>query len=107
MTHVAVIALLSAGCACEVVCVIGVLWMRSGFDQLHFSGAATTLGLALIGVAVVLQGFHSLSGTIDCVVALALTFFLAPVMAMATARAGRRMEYDTLDPIGHEFDQQP
>ncbi len=107
MTHDAVIALLIAGCACQIVCVAGVLWMRSGFDQLHFSGAAGTLGVLFIGVAVVLQGFSSLSGTIDCVVALALTFFLGPVMATATARAARRMRYDTLEPRQQEFEQQP
>ena len=107
MTHDAVTALLIVGCACQVVCVVGVLWMRSGFDQLHFSGAASTLGPLFIAVAVVLQGFSSLSGTIDCVVALGLTFFLAPVMATATARAGRRMQYDTLEPLEQEFGQQP
>lgn len=107
MTHDAVVALLVAGCLCQAVCVAGVLWMRSGFDQLHFSGAASTVGPLLLGVAVVLQGFDSLSGTIDCVVALALTFVLGPVMATATARAGRRMRFDTLDPLEREFEQQP
>lgn len=107
MSHDAVIALLVAGCACQMICVAGVLWMRSGFDQLHYSGAASTLGPLLIGVAVVLQGFNSVSGTIDCVAALAITAILGPVMVMATARAGRRMRYDTLEPLEQEFQQQP
>ena len=101
------IALLVAGCACQMICVAGVLWMRSGFDQLHFAGAASTLGPALIGVAVILQGFDSVSGTIDCVAALVISCVLGPVIVMATARAGRRMRYDTLDPLEQEFRQQP
>lgn len=107
MSHDAVVALLIAGCACELICVAGTLWMRSGFDQLHFSGAASTVGLLFFAVAVGLQGFDSVSGTIDCVVALALTFFLAPVMVTATARAGRRMRFDALKPLEQEFEQQP
>ena len=107
MTHEAVVALLIAGCVCEAVCVIGTLWMRSGFDQLHYSGAASTVGLLFFAVAVGLQGFSSVSGTIDCVVALGLTFLLGPVMVTATARAGRRMRFDTLEPLRQEFEQQP
>lgn len=102
-----VAALLAAGCLCQAICVVGVLWMRSGFDQLHYSGAATTIGPVLFGVAVVLQGFDSLSGTIDCVVALALLIGLGPVTATATARAGRRMRFDTLEPLERELGQQP
>lgn len=107
MSHDIVIALLVFGCACELIGVTGVLWMRQGFDQLHFAGAASTVGVLAIGVAVVVQGFSSLSGTIDCVVALALTFLLNPVMAMATARAGRRLRYESLEPTPEEFEQQP
>lgn len=107
MSHAAVTALLVFGAACEVVCVAGTLWMRQGFDQLHFTGAASTVGVLAFGVAVVLQGFSSLSGTIECVVALALTFLINPVMATATARAGRRLRYETLEARPEEFEQQP
>lgn len=107
MRHDAVVALLVFGCLCEVVCVAGVLWMRSGFDQLHFAGAASTVGLLAFGVAVGLTGFSSPAGTIDCLVALALTFLLAPVMISATGRAGRRMRYDDVKPRIQEYEQQP
>lgn len=107
MSHDIVVSLLVFGCACEMIGVTGVLWMRQGFDQLHFAGAASTVGVLAIGVAVVVQGFSSLSGTIDCVVALALTFLLNPVMATATARAGRRLRYESLEPTPEEFEQQP
>lgn len=107
MGHAFVIALLVFGCACQMLCVAGMLWMRGGFDQMHFAGAASTVGILAFGVAVVLQGFSTLSGTIECVVALALLFLLNPVMATATARAGRRLGYETLEPRPEEFEQQP
>ncbi|HET6963906.1 MAG TPA: monovalent cation/H(+) antiporter subunit G [Acidimicrobiales bacterium] len=107
MSHAFVVGLLVFGCACEMVCVAGMLWMRQGFDQLHFTGAASTVGVLAFGVAVVIQGFSTLSGTIECVIALALTFLLNPVMATATARAGRRLRYETLEPRPEEFEQQP
>lgn len=107
MSHDVVIALLVVGCVCETICVVGVLWFRDGFDQLHFQGASTTVGLLAFAVAVVIDGFSSLSGTIDCVVALALTFLLNPVMTSATGRAGRRMRFDTLRPKPEEFEAQP
>lgn len=102
-----VIALLSFGCLCEAVCVVGVVWFQDAFDQLHFSGAASTVGLFSFVAAVIVQGFATVSGTIDCVVALFLTFALGPVMVSATARAGRRMEFDQLEPRPEEYEQQP
>lgn len=107
MSHDAVVALLVFGCSCEVLCVAGVLWMRNGFDQLHYAGAASTVGIMAFAAAVVLQGFSSLSGTIDCVAALGLTFLINPVMTTALARAGRRIHYETLEPRPEEFEQQP
>lgn len=107
MKHDAALALLALCCLCQTVCVVGVLWMRDGFDQLHFSSASSTVGLFALAVAVVLTGFSSVSGTIDCLVALGLSFVLNPVMTSATARAGRRMRYGSLDPTKREFEQQP
>ena len=106
MTHGAVIGLLIAGCVCQVVCVAGVMWMRSGFDQLHYSGAASTVGLVFFGVAAALQGFDSVSGTIECLVALGLVFLLGPVMTTAPARARRRTRFAPLEPFEQEFGQQ-
>lgn len=107
MTHDAVVALLVFGCLCELVCVLGLLWMRDAFDQLHFSGASSTIGLLAVAVAVALTGFSTVSGTIDCEVALGLTFVLNPVMVSATGRAGRRMRFGSLEPMREEFEQQP
>lgn len=107
MKHDVALALLGLACLCQTVCVVGVLWMRDGFDQLHFSSASSTVGLFALAVAVALTGFSSVAGSIDCLVALALTFVLNPVMVSATARAGRRMRYESLDPTTREFEQQP
>lgn len=101
------LALLGFACLCETVCVVGVLWMRDAFDQLHFSGASSTVGLFALAAAVVLSGFSSVSGSIDCLVALTLTFILNPVMISATARMGRRVRHGSLDPTPGEFEQQP
>lgn len=107
MSHDTVVALLILGCVCELLSVAGLLWMREGFDQIHYAGAASTVGILAFGVAVVLQGFSTLSGTIECVVALGLTFLLNPVMTTATGRAGRRMRYETLEPKPEELERQP
>lgn len=102
MTKDAVWALLAFGCVCETVCVVGVLWLRDGFDQLHFAGASSTVGLFAFVAAVALQRFASAAGTIDCLAALVLTFLLNPVMVAATGRAGRRLRGDDLEPTAEE-----
>lgn len=107
MTHVAVLALLVLGCVCEMTAVAGTLWMKDGFDQLHYAGAAGTVGVIAFGAAVVVQGFPSASGVIDCVIALALLLVLGPVTVSATGRAGRRIRYGTLEPRPEEFERQP
>jgi multisubunit Na+/H+ antiporter MnhG subunit len=105
--HDAVLALLAAGSLFELICALGVVWMREGFAQLHYSAAASSVGLAAFAAAVGLTGFSSASGTVDCMVALFLTFALSPVLVAATARAGRRMRYGTLEPTAREYHQQP
>jgi multisubunit Na+/H+ antiporter MnhG subunit len=91
----------------EGICIVGVLWLRSAFDQLHFSGAASTVPLVFFAVAVGLTGFSSISGTIDCLVALALTFMINPVLVSAMGRFGRRQRFGSLQQTPAEFEQQP
>jgi multisubunit Na+/H+ antiporter MnhG subunit len=102
MSDVVAIALLALGTACELVCVAGVLWFRDGFDQLHFAGAASTVGVVAVAAAAVLTGFPTASGTIECVVALALLFVLGPVLVAATGRAGRLLRTGDLVPARSE-----
>jgi monovalent cation/proton antiporter MnhG/PhaG subunit len=86
-------ALLVMGVAAELVCCVGVWWMRDVFDRLHFSAAGTTLGPVLIGVSVVLTGFSSLSGTVQSVAAVVFLLVLNPVLTHSTARAARRLTH--------------
>lgn len=85
-------ALLVAGVAAELLCVLGVCWMRSTFDKLHFAAAASTLGPVLVAVATVLVGFSSPSATIQCAVALAAIVLLNPVLTHATGRLAWEIE---------------
>jgi multisubunit Na+/H+ antiporter MnhG subunit len=107
VTHDIALAFLAAGCACELICVAGVLWFRSGFDQLHFASAAATVGVLAIAVAVGLTGFSTPSGTIECIVALLLTFCLGPLTTSAVGRLGRHQRFGTVAPLAAEFEQQP
>lgn len=109
MTARALVAdgLISFGGLCELVCVVGFLWYRNPFDQLHYVSAASTIGIFAFAAAVVVNGLPSLSGTVECVVALALTFALSPVVTAATGRAGRRAVFGSLEPRPEEFEQQP
>ena len=101
--HVAATTLLGLGVGAEVICVVGVVWMTDGFDALHFTAAATTIGPLLVATAAVLTGFSSLSGTIECVTACVVLFLLSPVLVGATGRAGRRLDYDDVAPTAQEM----
>ena len=99
------VVLLWAGVAAELLCVLGLVWMRDAFDGLHFVGAATTIGPVLVGVAVLLTGFSSPSGTIGCGIACLVLFLLNPVLTSATGRAGRQLT-GSLTPTDDEWERQ-
>ena len=83
--------LLAVGVGLEAACVVGVVIMPTTFDRLHFVGAAATVPAFCI-LAAVLCREHLSSGGIEAVVAVAVTFFLFPVLLTATARAIHRVE---------------
>ena len=85
--------LLGLGVGAELVCCLGVLLMRSLFDRLHYSSAATTVGPVLIGAAVFVRESVS-AGGLQTIAIVALLFLLNPVVLIATARAARRVEED-------------
>lgn len=85
--------LLAAGVLAQLVCCVGVWWMRDVFDRLHYAAAGTTAGPVLIGVSVALTGFSSPSGTVQALAALAFLVVLNPLLVHATARAARRMHH--------------
>lgn len=85
--------LLGMGIVAELICVLGVCWMRDAVDKLHFVAAGSTLGPILVGAAVILTGFASASATIQSVVALAAVAVLNPVLTHATGRLAWQREY--------------
>jgi monovalent cation/proton antiporter MnhG/PhaG subunit len=85
-------ALLAFGVGCELLCVLGLLLMRNALARLHYSMAATTVGLIAIVAAVVVHESVKQAG-INAIVVGAFLFLLNPILANATARAIRRREF--------------
>jgi multisubunit Na+/H+ antiporter MnhG subunit len=91
MANVAVDVLLGFGVALELVCVAGVLVMRTTFDRLHYAAAGSTVP-AFCVLAAVLVREHLSSGGLEAIAAVGLQFLLYPVLLTATARAARRQD---------------
>jgi multisubunit Na+/H+ antiporter MnhG subunit len=87
----AVDVLLALGVAGELLCVAGVLVMRTTFDRLHYASAATTVPAFLI-LAAVLVREHVTAGGLEAIAAVALLFLLNPAVVLATAMAARRVD---------------
>jgi multisubunit Na+/H+ antiporter MnhG subunit len=83
--------LLVLGVAGELLCVAGVLVMRTTFDRLHYVAAATTVPAFLILVAALVRE-HLSAGGLEAITAVGLLFLLNPALVIATARAARRIE---------------
>jgi monovalent cation/proton antiporter MnhG/PhaG subunit len=83
--------LLGLGVLSEVLCCIGLFWMRDVLDRLHFAAAGTTVGPVLVAVAVLLTGTSSTAATVELVAALVLLLLLNPVLTHATGRAFRNL----------------
>lgn len=90
-SDLAVDVLLGLGVAAEVVCVAGVLVMRTTFDRLHYVGAATTVPALLVLVAVLVR-VHMSAGGLQAIAAVGLLFLLNPALVIATAQAARRID---------------
>jgi multisubunit Na+/H+ antiporter MnhG subunit len=87
----AVDVLLLLGVAGELLCVAGVLVMRTTFDRLHYASAATSVPAFLI-LAAVLVREHLTAGGLEAIAAVAHLFLLNPAVVLATARAVRRSD---------------
>jgi multisubunit Na+/H+ antiporter MnhG subunit len=87
----AVTVLLGLGVALELLCVAGVVVMRSTFDRLHYVAAATTVPAFLVLAAVLVREGLT-SGGLQAIAAVGLMFLLNPVLVTATARAAQRVE---------------
>jgi multisubunit Na+/H+ antiporter MnhG subunit len=87
----AVDVLLAVGVAAELLCVAGVLVMRTTLDRLHYAAAATTVPAFLVLVAALVRE-HMSAGGLQAIAAVALLFLLNPALVIATARAARRID---------------
>ena len=87
----AVDVLLGLGVAGELLCVVGVLVMRTTFDRLHYAAAATSVPAFLV-LAAVLVREHLTAGGLEAILAVALLFLLNPAVVLATAMAARRID---------------
>lgn len=83
--------LLAVGVAAEVLCVAGVLVMRTTLDRLHYAAAATGVP-ALLVLAAALVREHMSAGGIEALAAVGLLFLLNPALVLATAHAAWRIE---------------
>ena len=91
--------LLGLGVAAELLCVAVLLAMRTAYDRLHYVSAATVVGPASIGAAIVMRecvspsgGVELTSGGLEALCAALALFLLNPVLTHAIARAARLHE---------------
>lgn len=89
----AVDVLLAIGVTLELLCVTGVVVMRTTYDRLHYAAAGTTVP-AFFVLAAVLVREHLSSGGLEAISAVGLMFFLNPILLTATARAIHRLGDD-------------
>ena len=86
-----------AAVALELACCVGFVALNGAIDRLHFAGAATTLGPALIAAAVCCEeGLFTTNGLNAIAVALLLAA-LGGALTIATARAVRLRDWNTLE----------
>jgi multisubunit Na+/H+ antiporter MnhG subunit len=90
-SDLAVDVLLGLGVAGELLCVAGVLVMRTTFDRLHYASATTSVPAFLILVATLVRE-HLSAGGIEAIAAVGLLFLLNPAVLIATAVAARRID---------------
>jgi multisubunit Na+/H+ antiporter MnhG subunit len=83
--------LLALGVAGTLLCVLGVVVMRTTLDRLHYVGAVTSVPPFLI-LAAVLVRVHMSAGGLEALATVGLLFVLNPALVIATARAARRID---------------
>jgi monovalent cation/proton antiporter MnhG/PhaG subunit len=99
--NLAVDVLLAVGVISMLVCVAGVVVMRTTFDRMHYSAAGTTLPPFFFLAAVLVREGLS-AGGLEAIAAVALMFLLNPVVLTATARAARRIDVGTVESLPEE-----
>jgi monovalent cation/proton antiporter MnhG/PhaG subunit len=94
---------LFAGVLLLLACALGVLVMRSAYDRLHYASAAGW-GAALVALAILVRESWSLIADKALLTATILVV-CGPVLAHATARAGRMRERGAWNPEPPEHEQ--
>jgi len=90
-SSLAIDVLLGVGVVAELLCVAGVLVMRTTLDRLHYAAAATTVPAFLVLLATLIR-VHLSSGGLQAIAAVGLLFLVNPALVIATARAARRID---------------
>ena len=90
-SDLAVDVLLGLGVAGELLCVAGVLVMRTTFDRLHYAAATTTVPAFLV-LAAALVREQVTAGGLEAIAAVGLLFLINPAVVIATAMAARRTD---------------
>ena len=89
--------LVAVGVTAQLVSCVGLLAMRTAIDRIHYAGAGTVAGPALIAAAVcVEEGLFTTNG-LNAVLVAFLLAILGAALATATARAIRLRERGTLE----------
>ena len=89
--------LVALGVAVQLACCLGLVAMRKAIDRLHYAGAATTVGPALVAAAVcVEEGLFTTNG-LNAIAVAALLALLGAALAIGTARAIRLRDHGTLE----------
>ncbi|HYX89267.1 MAG TPA: monovalent cation/H(+) antiporter subunit G [Gaiellaceae bacterium] len=95
------------GVAVQLVCCIGLVTMRNAIDRLHYAGAATVTGPALIAAAVCFEeGLFTTNG-MNAVAVAAMLAVLGGGLSIATARAIRVRDRGTLESSPAERERAP
>ena len=85
------------GVAVELLCCVGLVAMRNAIDRIHYAGAGTVVGPALIAAAVcVEEGLFTTNG-LSAIAVAAMLALLGSASTIATARAIRLRDWGTLE----------
>ncbi len=93
--------LLAVAVTIELLCVLGVVVMRTTYDRLHYISAATSVAPFLILAALIVRE-GICSQTMDAIAAVGILFVAGPMLVHATARAARRIDYGSVQALPEE-----
>lgn len=98
--------LLWAGVAAELICCVGVWWMRDVFDRLHY-GAAAGVGAILIGISAAITGAGSLAASVEATAATVVLLLVNPLATHAMGRAARQLLHGDVQPDAEQLEEAP